>query len=309
MSNYFHSAEQIPAGTVFDAILVLGGGVPEDIRKPPIYTQERCRAASEVYHRLQNQAQSSGAPPKILTLSAGTAHLPQALSADGLPIWESTASAAYLIHELDVPPQDLFAETTSYDTISNAFFARLNFCDIAQWRKLLVITNEFHMERTKIIFDWIFHAPSDTMKNDNYSGGDESPYELFYLSVPDVGLSEDAIKARREKEGKSAATVKNHLSQKYTSIEKVFEFLTSEHSFYTASSLVERGMDDGTAQDKVGKLVQDSYGGISRGGRGRDGTPRSSPSSSFLSGMIVGMGLMALMLFSSRRGSGKRHFL
>ena len=114
MTNYFHSVEQIPSEASFDAILVLGGGVPEDIRKPPIYTRERCKAASEVYHRHQSQS-SSDAPPRILTLSAGTAHLPQALSADGLPIWESTASAAYLIHDLDVKPQDLFAETTSYD--------------------------------------------------------------------------------------------------------------------------------------------------------------------------------------------------
>ncbi len=312
--NYFHSVGQIPTDTTFDAILVLGGGVPEDIRTPPIYTQERCKVASEVYKALSLpsgsvSSPSSRPPPKILTLSAGTAHLPQALSTDGLPIWESTASAAYLIHELGIPSQDLFVETTSYDTISNAFFARLNFCDIVQWKKLLIITNEFHMGRTKLIFDWIFHAPNGG-KNNN--GNDDTPYELFYLSVPDVGLSEDAIEARRQKESKSAATVKNHLSQKYKSIEEVFEFLTTEHSFYTASSLVERGMDDGTAQDKVGKLVQDSYGGVStRLGKGKGGSslsPLSSPTS-FLYGIVVGMGVMALMLLSTKRGSGKRHFL
>ena len=295
--NYFHSADQIPKDARFDVIIVLGGGVPEDIRTPPIYTQERCKAASEVYKSLSLPALPP--PPKILTLSAGTAHLPQALSADGLPIWESTASAAYLIHELGVPPQDLFAETTSYDTISNAFFARLNFCDIAQWKKLLIITNEFHMERTKLIFDWIFHAPSDNVNSNNY--------ELSYLSVPDVGLSEDAIKARIQKEGKSSATVKNHLSQKYISIEEIFEFLTTEHSFYTASSLVVRGMDDGTAQDNVGKLVQDSYGGVSRAGKGKYDPLLQSSSKSFLYGIVVGMGVMALFFLSTKRG--KRHFL
>ncbi len=165
-TNYFHSLSSIPSDLSFDAIIVLGGGVPEDIKNPPIYTKERCDAASQIYHK-QKDNDSSSSAPKILTLSAGTAHLPQALSADGLPIWESTSSSAYLIHTLNVQPEDVYAETTSYDTISNAFFARLNFCDLTDWNKLLVITNEFHMDRTKILFDWIFHAPISNKNNHN----------------------------------------------------------------------------------------------------------------------------------------------
>lgn len=100
-TKYFQSIKSIPKELIFDAILVLGGGVPEDISNPPTYTKERCKLAASIY--------SSSIPkPKILTLSAGTAHLPQALSADGLPIWESTASAAYLINHLNVKSSDVF---------------------------------------------------------------------------------------------------------------------------------------------------------------------------------------------------------
>ncbi len=302
--NYFHTISSIPSHISFDAILVLGGGVPEDIKNPPIYTQERCKAASQVYH---NAIKSKQDPPKVLTLSAGTAHLPQALSFDGLPIWESTASSAYLIHTLEVKPEDVYAETTSYDTISNAFFARLNFCDIAQWKKLLIITNEFHMDRTKLIFDWIFHAPMNGVSGGNSEGGAKS-YELYYLAVPDVGLTESAIKARKEKEQKSANTVKNILSQKYSSIEHIFDFLTKEHSFYTASKLVQRGMDDGSKsnQDAVGKLIQDSYGGVSsKKSHGIGGAIEeySMYASLFLFGTLFGITVM----FLKTRSRGKHH--
>lgn len=298
-SNYFQSVESIPNDLTFDAILVLGGGVPEDINNPPSYTKERCNLASQVYF---SSSSSSSLRPKIITLSAGTAHLPQALSADGLPIWESTASAAYLIHKLNVDPKDIFAETTSYDTISNAFFARLNFCDIARWKKLLIITNEFHMERTKLIFDWIFHAPLSSAS----SSTNKDDYLLYYLPAPDVGLTGSAIQARKEKESKSAVNVKSYLSKKYDTIEAIFEFLTTEHSFYTASKLVERGMDDGTRS--VGKLVQDSYGGVSLNSQNKvGGSGQVSSTMPFLNGVIFGVGIMGLMILAKKKRGGKRH--
>ena len=116
----------------FDAILVLGGGVPSSLYEPPIYVQKRCDDASII--------RGSREIP-ILTLSAGTAHLPQLLTEDGLPMWESTSSAAYLQQKHKIHSH-LYVETTSYDTIGNAFFARTSHTDIMKWRKLLVITNQ-----------------------------------------------------------------------------------------------------------------------------------------------------------------------
>ena len=104
-------------------------------------------------------------------------------------------------------------------------------------------------------------------------------------------------------ESKSAANVKNYLSSKYDTIEKIFEFLTTDHSFYTASKLVERGMDDGKAT--VDKLVQDSYGGISINTQNKLGEPSTMP---LLHGVIVGAGIMGLfMILGKRRRGGKSH--
>ena len=55
--------------------------------------------------------------PKILTLSAGTAHVPQLLDARGSVVFEATASAAVIIGE-GVPAEDVFVETTSTYTSS-----------------------------------------------------------------------------------------------------------------------------------------------------------------------------------------------
>jgi hypothetical protein len=96
---------------------------------------KRCDAAAQVYQQSQKA-------PAILCLSAGTAHMPQLLSVDGLPVWESTSSATYLLDKLNIPPKDVFVETTSYDTISNAYFARTSFTDVIGWKRLLIITNE-----------------------------------------------------------------------------------------------------------------------------------------------------------------------
>ena len=124
----------------FDAILVLGGGVPLAPRKQLPFVAARCQAAAAVWRE-------ASIKPKILCLSAGTAHCPQLLDARGSVVFEATASAAELI-DAGVDEQDVFVETTSFDTIGNAFFARTDHCSLAGWRRLLVVTSAFHMDRT-----------------------------------------------------------------------------------------------------------------------------------------------------------------
>jgi len=103
--------------------------------------------------------------------------------------------------------------------------------------------NQFHMARTKAIFDWIF-------------GIDQKGYQLHYLSSPNVGLSSNAIEARKEKEAKSLKSV-NRFAATYRSLKDVWRFLNEDHDLYTAHKLVKRGH---TKSAVVSDIVKKSYG-------------------------------------------------
>ena len=255
-----------------DAILVLGGGVPESIDSPPVYVRRRCDDASIVVQRYSQIAAGAGrlgsrkknkklegtAGLPIVCLSAGTAHIAQLVGSDGLPVWESTACAAYLSNKHKITT-NVYVETTSYDTIGNAFFTRTLFTDINNWKKLLIVTNEFHMERTIKIFDWIF---LEVDGNHGSRKNQEQPYQLYYLASPDVGLAPHAVEARREKEAQSSKMVSEVLAPQYKTLQQIQWFLTNDHSMYTSNKLIERGRgikhgDAAHASD----MVKLSYGG------------------------------------------------
>ena len=223
----------------FDAILVLGGGVPLAPRKQLPFVAARCQAAAAVWR-------AASTKPKILCLSAGTAHCPQLLDARGSVVFEATASAAELI-DAGVEEEDVYVETTSFDTIGNAFFARTDHCSLAGWKRLLVITSEFHMDRTRAIFDWVFGTTP------------HEGFELTYLATPDESLTPDAVAARAERETKSAINVRETLAPTYTTLSGVREFLVTKHDLYAARGLVARGSRrPATASDA---LLLASYGG------------------------------------------------
>lgn len=232
---------------LYDAILILGGGAPPSPREQLPFVIARCQAAAAV-----RAAHPEGKRPVMFCLSGGTAHAPQLLSATGLPIWEATVSAAWLMDNCDIPAEALVLETSSYDTIGNAWYSRTGHTDIAGWRHLLIITSDFHLERTKAIFEWIFNIDPDVAG---------PPYKLDYLGTPDVALDDAAVAARAAREQQSAANVRNKLAPTYRSLREVHKFLTSNHDLYTASKLVERACAKPTASDDA---LLKSYGGHPR---------------------------------------------
>src|SRR4051812_13753531 len=161
----------------YDAVLVPGGGLRPDGALPPF-----------VVNRLEAAHALAGEAP-IIVLSAYTIHRAPPLDAAGYPVLEAVAAAKALLAR-GVPAARIWAETASLDTIGNAFFARVIHTDPAGLRRLLVVNSEFHMPRTRMIFDWIFGLPPA-----------EPPYALDYHTVSDQGLTEAGPQGGRAEKG------------------------------------------------------------------------------------------------------------
>jgi len=162
-----------------------------------------------------------------------------------------------------IPPESIYVETSSYDTIGNAYFARTTHTEFNGWRKLLIVTNEFHMARTKKIFDWIYSAPAatTTRATKTTSTNPGEGYDLYYLESPNAGMTSEVVEARKEREASSSKSV-DFLSKKHSTLLDVYRFLTQEHALYEAKKLVDRGhatiadVEEGSVKDSVKR----SYG-------------------------------------------------
>ena len=55
-----------------------------------------------------------------------------------------------------VEPEALLKETASYDTIGNGYFAATVHALPRRWQSLCVVTSEFHMPRSRVIFQTLF---------------------------------------------------------------------------------------------------------------------------------------------------------
>ena len=87
-----------------------------------------------------------------------------------------------------IPKNIIMREWFSYDTIfPNGYFSYINFTKIRNWKNILVITSDFHLERSKLIFEWIYSL-------------DNTKYNLNFIGVSDKGLDTNIINYRRIRE-------------------------------------------------------------------------------------------------------------
>lgn len=199
----------------WDAVLVLGGGVRDDGSLSPWVTERFDRALKV----------AEGAP--IVCLSAGTVHRPHPLNSSGYPIFESVAGAAHLLSR-GVAPERIQVEAASYDTVGNAYFAKLLHADPAGWRRLIIITSDFHMPRSRAIFDWVF-------------GMGPGAYELRYEASPDTGMPADLLERRRAKEAASLLALEP-LMRRIRDFSRLHQWIHSEHRAYNAEGWTQRSV-------------------------------------------------------------------
>ena len=98
--------------------------------------QQRSQSASRTQHCAHRASLglAAGRNIPILCSGGGTPHVPAVLGPTGHVIHESTAYAHYLATEQDVPASCILKETSSYDTIGNAYFSIKTHVLPAGWR-------------------------------------------------------------------------------------------------------------------------------------------------------------------------------
>lgn len=201
----------------YDCIVIPGGGIDSNGNPSPW-----------VIARLDRAIKMASSTSYFLVLSRGTTHHPPVLDKYSYAIDEASASAAYLIKN-NIPSNKILIENWSLDTIGNAYFARQCILEPMELYNLAVITNDFHMTRTKLIFNWIFSLTNTTNQSCE-------KYHIDYFNVNNQDMTDEQLIARIDKERLSCDDVKIKI-QKITNLSQIAQFLFTEHGAYKAKSL------------------------------------------------------------------------
>lgn len=222
--------------SLYDAIVVPGGGLESETNLPHPWVRSRLNAAIKLSSRTQY----------IIVLSRGTTHRPSPRDSRQFPVSEAEASAKYLIVEGKLDPSRILLDSWSLDTIGNAAFARLMLCDPLHLQKLCVITSDFHMPRTRKIFDWVFAL-------------DDGHTVIDYISTPDEGMTTEQSAARRAKEEASLKTLREKTIPDTKTLLDLTGFLFRNHGAYNAEAVVFRDLRSShmpNEEDKPDPMLQ-----------------------------------------------------
>lgn len=206
----------------YDAILIPGGGVRGNGVLPPWVAARFDRALA-----------ASG-DPLFIALSAGTPHRPPPLDSRGFPVTEARAGAGYL-RSRGIDHARILLEESSFDTVGNAYFSRVIHAIPREFRRILVITSDFHMPRTEAAFRWVYSldAPGPGCAVD-------------FDSVPDNGIDPATLASRLTRERANLAALQPLIARIRT-LAEMHAWIFTEHTAYAASPRsTETGLDTAT---------------------------------------------------------------
>lgn len=206
-------------------VVVPGGGLTHD-GNPTAWVRERLEKAAAIY----TAQRSAGKECYVVTLSGGTPHKPMPTDPQsGYQVFEAEANARHLIRNLSVPAEDIFEENWSLDTVANAYMLRSTHTEVAGWRRLVVVNNEFHMERTRLIFEKVFSLDPQPAFGS---------YDVEFVVVPDTGVEGEILAARREREANSARGFRENTVD-ISTMRQMHSFLFRDHMAYAAKRLLQ----------------------------------------------------------------------
>lgn len=200
----------------YDAIFLLAGGLDE-LGQVNEWVKRRCDLCIDYYQKHK---------VPIICLGGGTYHKPPPLNEHGFVIHECTGCINYIKQYID--PHALYKEWSSYDTIGNIYFSLINHIAwMPEVHTIMVITSEFHMERTKVLCEWIYGLWANEKP-------DHKKYNFIYISASDKGLENEMLNFRTKRESKSIENIKYNLIPKIKNMHDFHNWFYTEHGAYTA---------------------------------------------------------------------------
>lgn len=210
-SFHFNSSKELlesRGGAGIDVAIIPSGGLVES-GAPHTFVTER----------LDQAAQLANATRYFLSSGAYTPLKAPILSSTGHPLTEAHADAEYLVSAYGIPRNVVILEEMSRDTLGNAFFSRI-LCDLMRFQNIVVVTNRFHMTRTRATFEWVFNLP----------GPRYTP--IHFLEVRDAGLDPTALQVRVDKERNSLEHFWCNVRSQVKTMEELSKFIYLGHRAY-----------------------------------------------------------------------------
>lgn len=121
-----------------DAIIVLAGGINED-GSLSISSQKRIEKAAELF--------KAGVSDWLVMSGQWSFWLE-----NPMPRTEAEAMKQYAM-TLGIPAERIIKEESSKDTLGNAYFCKINILKPRGWTDITIVTSDYHVERTKMIFE------------------------------------------------------------------------------------------------------------------------------------------------------------
>lgn len=193
-------------------IIVLAGGINEN-SEPHDFVKIRLDKTIKLY----NDNLEKNIKTKIICLGGGTYHKPPNLNKLNYVIHESSACAIYLVNN-GIEEKNIMREWSSFDTIANGFYCMVNFIIPLKIKKCFIVTSNFHIERSKIIFNYLMQFV-------------EHNIDILYTPVDDYVIPKNILEDRIRREKQSTQNF-ICLTQKIKTLKEFVEWLHCEHNAY-----------------------------------------------------------------------------
>ncbi len=196
-----------------DYIFILAGGLKEN-GEINDFVKKRLDKGIELYNEIKNNSKNC----KIIVMGGGTYHKSPFLNEDKFVIHESTSCAIYL-NKNGIKAENIFREWSSYDTIANGLFAYMNFIIPLNIKKIYLITSEFHIDRTKTIFNYFNTLYGNLIK-------------INYITTENYGIDKNILIERIKRENNSNINFKNNIIDNYHTLNDFMNWFYINHNAY-----------------------------------------------------------------------------